>query len=152
MLKKFRKPLYIALIVIVSLALVGAAYLTFFYARECQNYECFKEHMKRCSKATFINEEPEASWKYRILGKEENQCVVEVTLLLPKQGELEIIELTGQKMECSYPLGQSAYPEKDLAKCHGLLKEGLQELIIKKLHAYLIENLGKFDEGLSKAI
>jgi hypothetical protein len=54
-------------------------------------------------------------------------------------------------MTCYYPLGTAAYAEKDLSKCHGLLKEELQTIIINKLHAYILENLGKVEEGLEKA-
>ena len=119
---------------------------------QCQNYECWQKYMSRCSKASFVNEEPEASWQYAVLGKSGNQCNIEVKLLMAKKGELRINELVGQEMICSYPIGSVAYAEKDLSKCHGLLKEGLQNVIINKLHTYLLENLGKVEEGLRKAL
>jgi hypothetical protein len=107
--------------------------------------------MARCSKGTFVNDEPQASWGYRILGTESKQCEIEVTLLQAKQGELGIDKFVGDEMTCYYPVGISAYAEKDLTKCHGLLKEELQQIIINKLHAYVIENLGKLDESLKLA-
>jgi hypothetical protein len=148
MLKENRKKVYIALIVIVVLALAGAVYLTFFYVPQCQNYECWQKYMSRCSKATFINDEAEASWKYEVEGSESNQCVISVELLMAKQGELGIEKLGGEEMSCSYPMGATAYAEKDLSKCHGLLKEELQTMMITKLHSYILENLGKIEEGL----
>jgi len=36
-------------------------------------------------------------------------------------------------------------PESNIGKCTGLLKEGLQDLVIKKLHTYLVQNLGKLN-------
>ncbi|MCU0642155.1 MAG: hypothetical protein MUF61_01065 [archaeon] len=108
--------------------------------------------MSKCSKATFVNDEPEASWGYKILGIEDRECIVNVRLLMAKKGELGVNELVGHEMQCSYPKGMVAYVEKDLSKCHGLLKEELQTIVITKLHTYILENLGKFDESLSKVV
>jgi hypothetical protein len=141
---------YIGLIAALALVMIGAIYLGFFYLPECQNYECFQKYMIKCSKATYINEEPEASWGYRINGARNGDCEITVTLLQAKQGELRINALAGEEMKCYYTKGTSAYPEKDLVKCHGILKEDMQTLIINKLHAYILENLGKFEESLSK--
>ncbi|KKQ16334.1 MAG: hypothetical protein US28_C0002G0001, partial [Candidatus Daviesbacteria bacterium GW2011_GWA1_36_8] len=52
------------------------------------------------------------------------------------------------KRECLYERGVSAYPEKDLAKCHGRLKEELQTEIIKKLHSYVLTNVGDINRSL----
>ena len=72
-----------------------------------------------------------------------------VKLLQAKRGELGIDRLAGYEMECNYPDGVGTYPEKDLEKCHGKLREELQQIIIEKLHAYIIENLGKIDRELN---
>ena len=55
-------------------------------------------------------------------------------------------------MNCYYPPGTAAYPERDLSMCHGRLKEELQGIIITKLHTYIIDNLGKLDDELSKVV
>jgi len=151
MLKKTRRIVYIALVAVVVLAIIGAVCLLLFYTPRCQNYECWQEKMTACSKVSFINDESEASWMYEVKGKEGGKCAISVKLLLAKQGELGINKLIGQEMTCYYSLGTAAYAEKDLSKCHGLLKEELQTIIINKLHAYIIENLGKVEEGLEKA-
>ena len=129
--------------------LIAAAtlYYTFSY-RECADYGCFQKRMAACSLGTYINEEPEASWHYNILGKNRGLCGVEVTLLQAKEGELSLREVEGLSMTCSYELGIANYPEKDLVNCHGLLKEKLQEIIIKKLHQYVVGNIGKINEEL----
>ena|SRR3989304_1571169 len=152
MLKETRKKVYIALIILVVLAAAGALYLSFAYAPQCQNYECWQKAMERCSKATFVSEETEATWRYTIAGTKDKQCMISVELLLAKKGELGISNLIGETMTCYYPLGESAYAEKDLSKCHGILKEDLQALMINKLHAYVLENLGKIEEGLKQAV
>lgn len=150
MLKQYKKIIFISAIVIFVLAVAGAVYFSFFYLPKCQNYECFQGYMSKCSKATYVNDEPEASWGYKILGTSNGNCAVEVSLLMAKKGELGIDQYVNDAMTCYYPTGIAAYPEKDLGKCHGQLKEDLQELIINKMHSYLLENLGKFDESLNK--
>lgn len=152
MLSKYRRSLYITLVVVLVIAAVLAVYFSFFYVPECANYGCFKEHMAKCSKVFYINEEPAASWGYNIRGDSGDNCVIRITLLMAKEGELEVAKFVGHTMDCSYPLGVTNYPEKELGKCHGLLKEDLQTVIITKLHMYVIENLGKFDESIEKVV
>ena len=140
--------LIVAFIVVASLLV----YNNLFYLKQCNNFECFQNAMSSCTRASYVNEEPEASWGYKIQGKSGDDCVIDVKLLQAKQGELGIDKLQGYDMSCYYSRGAKAYPEKDLDKCHGRLKEELQSIIIKKLHTYVIENLGKFDESLNKAV
>jgi hypothetical protein len=64
------------------------------------------------------------------------------------QGELnnqDSVKLEGNKMECKLPRGVVMIPESDIGNCHGLLKEGLQDLVIQKLHTYLVQNLGRIN-------
>jgi hypothetical protein len=64
------------------------------------------------------------------------------------QGELsnqDSVRLEGQEMTCFLPKGVVMIPESDIGRCHGLLKEGLQDLVIEKLHAYLVQNLGQIN-------
>ena len=55
------------------------------------------------------------------------------------------IKLESQKMTCMLPKGIVMIPESDIGNCHGMLKEGLQDLVIRKLHTYLVQNLGKLN-------
>lgn len=149
MQKKHKTIILIEIIIIAALAVSGGVYLTFFYHPECNSYACWQKYMTSCTKkASFINEEPEASWGYTISGLADDRCAITVKLLQVKQGELGMDKIVGEEMSCSYLKGTSAYAEKDLSKCHGLLKEGLQQIIINKLHSYILENLGKFGESL----
>ncbi len=141
--------IFVVIGIILIVCAVGAIYLTFFNIQQCSNYECWQKYMKICSKISFINEETEASWGYVIKEIKNKQCVIEVTMLQAKKGELGIEKLMGEKMTCYYPEGIVAYAQRDLSKCHGLLKEELQVIIINKLHAYILENLGKFEESIN---
>ncbi len=129
-----------------------AVYLTFYDYPQCGSYQCFQDHMTACTKAVYINEEPEASWQYTVLGQKNGQCAIEVTMLLAKKGDLGIDALNGQSMLCSYPIGITAYPEKNLDVCTGQLKESLQSVLIKKLYSYILDNLGQYNKSLSSAL
>jgi len=150
MIKTEKKYYIIILIVVLVIAIAGGIYTSWFYNPKCENYACWQGYMEKCSKISFINDGSEASWGYTVKGLEGNECAITVKLLQVKKGELGLASLAGEEMTCNYPKGVSTYPEQDLSKCHGILKEDLQGIIINKLHAYILENLGKFDESLSK--
>ncbi|MEK6819214.1 MAG: hypothetical protein AABY10_04770, partial [Nanoarchaeota archaeon] len=76
---------------------------------------------------------------------------IDVTLIQPKTGDLGIDKLGGYSMTCVFQKGAAMYPEKDLDKCHGPLKEEMQSIVIKKLHTYVIENLNTIDRNLASA-
>lgn len=137
----------IALVIALALASASALYFTF-KPTLCEGYTCFQDHMATCSRATYINEEPEASWQYTIRRVYHSQCEIEVRLLQAKEGDLQLRSFEGHSMLCTYPRGVVAYPDKDMSLCHGQLKEDLQGLIIEKLHQYLIANLADVKEAL----
>lgn len=142
----------LVLIVLALVFVVAAMTVTFFLVEQCADLECFREEMKSCSKAKYLNEGEEATWKYEIVGKEGDECNVEVTLLQTKVGDISTEMLSGFSMTCSIPKGVFVYPEKDLDRCHGRLKEELQVIVISRLHTYLIENLGEIEEGLDVSL
>ena len=139
----------IILIAVIAVTLGMALYYSF-GPKECLTFECFQQDMVVCKSATYVNEEPEASWGYEIIGKKRGQCEIEVTLLSAKEGGLKLRNFEGNSMNCLYSLGISAYPERDLDSCHGGLKENIQGIIIEKMHKYILENLGKISEELKK--
>lgn len=140
----------LGLIAVIVFVTVIGVYSFFKYSPECQSYDCFQSKMKSCSSVSYINDQPEAIWKYVVQGRDGGICKIEVTLVHAKKGELGIDKFEKMSMLCEYPYGFASYPEKDISKCHGRLKEELQNLIINKLHSYIIENLGKFNDELNK--
>lgn len=135
--------LIIATLLAVSIALYYVTLPT-----PCESFTCFQDKMSACERGSFINEEPQASWRYTIQGTRDDQCQIEVTLLQAKEGPLQLREFEGHSMTCGFAQGLVTYPDKDLSVCHGLLKEDLQGVIIEKLHAYLLENLLNVQEAL----
>ncbi len=122
------------------------------FTEECKDSDCFNKNLADCKRARFVNEETEATWIETIKGKEEGSCEVEVELASIKEGKMDLRILEGQEMLCYQPLNAVSVPGQDLTKCTGKLKEGMQDLIIKKMHAYILENLGQINEELTKAV
>ncbi len=144
-----KEKIIIVLLILIIIAAV-AIYITFFYAKAYNNFASFQTSMEKCIRATYVNEDGDATWKYKIMGMQEDMCKINVKLLQAKTGELGMEKLTGYDMDCFYYKGIGTYPEKDLAKCHGRLKEELQTIIIKKLHNYILGNLGELKDELNK--
>ena len=131
-------------------SLIAASYFSFLSIDKCNSFECFRNSMENCEKVEFVNDSPDAAWEYTIKGREKDFCRIDVKLLLIKKGESNIEELNGREMSCFYPFGIGDYPESNLKYCQGHLKEGIQEIIIEKLHIYILENLGKIDTELNR--
>lgn len=156
-----RKRVIILIILVVILA--GIIAFNFLYVKKCTSEECFTSAMGKCDKAEFIKEGEEASWLYKITGAEGNilctfssgfceNCTVSVTLLQVKKGTSELAKLEGLNMACSLPFGYAGNPQDDLTRCHGLLREEIQEAIISKMHSYILSNVGKIGKELTKVV
>ena len=142
-------------IILISAILIGLAagiYFTFFFSYSCDSLTCFQAHQRECSKTHFVNNEGGTTWDYKILGKSNEACEIEVKVLKVKEGDLDRKRLEDKTMTCYLSLGDDSAPEADIANCHGLLKEELQEIIIEKLHLYVIENIGEISEELTNAV
>lgn len=140
------------LLVIVILALIITIYFNFFYLKKCDSLTCFTNSIVKCQRVSFINEGQETIIQYKILGKEEDKCKINVRLLQLKNGQEELSNLENQAMDCFIPFGVLVYPESNLKDCHGLLKENIQEIIIDRMHNQIVQNLGKIKEETTKGI
>jgi hypothetical protein len=106
----------------------------------------------KCSRVTYIKDSADTIMQYSILGKTGNACEVSAKLLQIKRGTVELVPLEGKSMVCQIPYGTIMMPEENIKECHGLLKEDIQELIIKRMHAQIAENLGKISEETTKIL
>jgi len=137
---------YLRLSVIVILTF-GVLYLlwgTFFGYDNCEDWQCFNEHLESCERVRFIGGE-KMIFEYFVLGKSGGECRVNVRLLQADLNRQDSLKLEGESMICNFPLGVVLVPESDIGSCHGPLKEGLQELLIEKLYTYLVQNVGKIN-------
>jgi hypothetical protein len=127
-----------------AVALILILILLFTGYKECDNWECFNSRLKSCSKTKFVGGS-KMIFEYTIKGIKSDGCVVGVELLQGELNNQDSIKLEYQEMTCTLPKGVVMIPESDIGNCHGLLKEGLQDLVIKKIHTYLVQNLGRLN-------
>jgi hypothetical protein len=131
--------------IIVAVGLLAYGFYGLFYYKDCtNNASCFYAHMEKCAHAKYINAQ-NMTFEYKILGKEGDFCVVNVKMLRSDLRKEDMSRLVSQSMKCSIPLGVVIVPESDLDRCHGVLKEEMQNRIINKLYAYIVQNIGKIE-------
>jgi len=53
-------------------------------------------------------------------------------------------------MLCIIPKEEISFPEKDISRCTGLLKEEMQDLIIQRMHNYLLKNVGQISQEFER--
>lgn len=88
--------------------------------------------------------------KYTILGRDKNSCIVNVKLLDAALPQKDLNKIQNKNMNCNLPYQVLMIPESDISLCHGELKEAFQDLIINKLHTYIVKNLGEINSDLLK--
>ncbi len=133
---------FIALIVLA--VLIWGIWAVFFSYATCETWDCFNSKLEGCDKVKFIGGD-DMIFEYIIKGTDDGECKVSVQLLQGELNNKDSLKLEMHKMTCMLPEGVVMIPESNIGKCSGLLKEGLQDLVIKKLHTYLVQNLGKLN-------
>ena len=146
---KFKRVILLIAIILLILGI----YFKFFYAGKCQSGDrnCFNVALARCDRVTFTSYGADSSWFYKIEGKSKENCVVYVENINLKTS-FESSQLMGKGMFCYIPLGAVTSPEANIDLCHGELKEILQDLIIQKMHLYIVQNIGNISEAFTKTI
>ena len=145
--EKERDYLTWSLVVIVLIIAAFVIYGNLFYFKDCKNQACFTDYLTKCHQAKFIRP-GEMVFEYKILGRKNDKCIVQVKLLRGDLSNKDSRELEGKEMKCEVPLGAAILPESNIDNCHGYLKEGLQDLIIAKLHKYIVQNIGEINVNL----
>jgi hypothetical protein len=137
-------------IAVLILLLLGIIYLLFVYKQSCKTQTCFGNALFKCSKAIYTKAEENATWFYSVEGASKNTCAVRVKVLELKADAETVKALKGKDMTCSIPkeLSGAFMPEEKIEYCHGMLKEGLQDLIIQKLHLFIVQNIGQINQTI----
>ncbi|MAG07756.1 hypothetical protein CMI46_02980 [Candidatus Pacearchaeota archaeon] len=144
----------IIFLVVVIVAVAVASYFVFFQTPKCDDIDCWEFKLKECRKASYINEAVDVTWNYKIKGKADDSCLVEVEAVQIIRGLEKSRVLEGKSMDCNLRLDENGdtiivNPEFNPNICHGRLKEEMQTLIIERLHRYIVENVGEIAEGLA---
>jgi hypothetical protein len=140
--KYFGKKIKVILIILILMFTGFLGYIFIIKSESCKNEKCFFDSLKDCKKISFVKEDIEYSWFY-VISKEasKNSCEINVKLLNVKQESIDSKILQNKEMICIVPKTTTDFPEKDISKCSGILKENLQDLIIQKMYDYLLTNL-----------
>lgn len=133
---------FVALIVLA--VLIWGVWVVFFSYATCETWDCFNGKLEDCGKVKFIGGN-DMIFEYTIEGSSGGECEVGVQLLQGELNNQESLKLEMRRMTCMLPKGVVMIPESDIGKCSGLLKEGLQDLIIKRLHSNIVQNLGRIN-------
>ncbi len=149
---RMQKRVGLAVLILLGFLILFSGYFLFIYAKPVLNTEDFGNAMINCNHVSWIKEDAQASWLYTIKGNAQGDaCDIEVKLLKMKQGTLDSEKLQGMKMLCVQGKGDTQFPEKDISKCSGELKEQLQELIIQRMHNYILDNFGEIKQEFKGA-
>lgn len=144
--KKKKIIIFIAILLFLFITI----YFNFLYTRKCSNAECFNSALAGCKRAEHLNKKDDSTWHYLIKGARGDKCIVDVKNLWINLEEAKTVQ--EKSMACYLPKGVVMQPESDLGGCHGLLKEALQDIIIERLHTYVVQNIGQITSELEKPI
>ena len=147
-----KRVILVLLALVILAGLITSLYFTFYYINTCEDNECFYNALSNCRRTTYISNTEETILQYKIKGTSEGTCKVNVLLLQAKMGSVELGFLENQDMNCFTTLGTVTEPEKDLTNCHGILKEEIQEIIIKRMHTQIVQNLGQISQETTKVL
>lgn len=143
-----QKRILISLVILI-ITIVTLILIIFFYSpKECQDNACFSNAIANCKRVSWVREDTKASWYYEIIGNSgDKACKVKIKLIKMNQGTIDIEELQGLEMTCIAQKSDTRFPEENMNKCSGVLKEKLQEIIIERMHNYILKNLGEIKES-----
>ena len=139
----FKWKWIVGIVLLVVVLFVAVWFLLFSYGG-CEDWGCFNENLRACDRVRFVGG-TDMIFEYTIRGSSGGECEVGVELLMGELNNQDSIKLEHQEMTCMLPGEIVMIPESNIGNCHGLLKEGLQDLVIKKLHTYLVQNLGQIN-------
>ncbi len=130
--------------IILLIYLLISVYSSYFYYKSCNDESCFSTYLGNCDRANYIKES-NLSLRYNILGYSMGACSVKVSLISNDISYNLGDSYKNSVMFCRLPLGIKDYPESNLGKCTGLLKEGIQEVLINRLKIEIIRNIDELN-------
>lgn len=157
MAKKLDKNKVIGVVLIVA-AIIIAFFLTL--SKNCKsNEECFNTAAAKCSKAKVITYSEDNKYNYEILGRKNDNCIINVKLLELSQAQPADMKqaLEGRDMTCAISLEnlktKNLNQIEDLNDlCTGSLKEAYLQITIDKLYEIIVRNIGSVATEFSKGL
>lgn len=149
--REFLNKLGFWLLILLLVAVLMLIFFRYIYYTNCKDDTCFKNKLQNCDRTKYLSE-GKTIYKYYILGRKADICRVQITLLGGEFEEADLSPLQGKSMICYIPLNLAEMPGDNIARCHGVLKEGLQDIMIKKLNFYIAENVGKINYQIYQSL
>ncbi len=144
----------IAILLLIVFGLFLSAYYLGFTREYCaKDQDCFLEKAATCSPAEVYVSRSNNIYHYQIYPSLKNTCRLKVTFERAQEGtspeHIQLLE--GKSMNCFIPKDnlRSVNPiemENIMDYCSGPLKEGLYELIIKRMYELIVINIGEIAE------
>ena len=137
----------------VIIIVAGGIYLILSVPK-CLSQGCLLNSLWKCKKVTYLNVQENSTWYYSIKGQTDGGCEVYVESVNLKTDVETASALIGKSMTCTIPkdVAGSFLPESKIEYCHGILKESIQDLIIKKMHLFIVQNIGQINQSSIRAV
>ena len=142
----------------IFLAVFVVGYYTGFLRENCKDdISCFEQRARECRPSDLVYMQHNNVYVYTV-GNSIGDCTISVTLKRVEAGApVEFQNLEGEKMTCSIPkneLGGLTIENFNsyMSYCHGILKEGLYEIILTRVYSHLVGQMGDVIKEAEKAL
>ncbi len=150
-----KKIIIILVLIVILLSLIVST-----KAKNCKtNDECFNKATAQCSLAKVITKTNDNLYNYEILGKNKDNCIIEVKLLNLSDSQPKDLKeaLNDRSMKCSISREfLKTKTIKDIENindhCTGPLKEAILEVTLEKMYELVVKNLGSISKELANPI
>ncbi len=149
---KNHKRIVISILVIIFL--LSVLYISGFIKKPCFSESCFENALQKCSQVNYVANKNNNIYLYSTYLSFGNECKIKVSLEKVAPGsDQDIKALEKKSMICKLPkklLKQNPLEKINnvLCYCHGDLKEGLLELILKKMYSLIVGNINEVLENV----
>ena len=140
------------ILIIVFLVVTGILFYFGFFTKACSDDDCFNDAMKFCRPIDYVKNVNNNIYLYTVHRSFGNECSLKISMLSAAPGsDIEVADLEGKSMRCKIPKSElitTQFEEVDniLGFCTGELKEGIYELIIKRMFGLVIGNIEEIRE------
>jgi len=139
----------LGILIIFSVVLVFL-FFTGFFTGTCTDENCFDASTRDCKPIEYNKHESNNIYVYTIYRSTGENCLFKIFLQSAAPGSDSDLKnlLEGKSMKCSVPkslLKTTRFDDVDniLSYCHGELKEGIYELLIKRMFGVVIGNINE---------
>ncbi len=138
----------IILTIIIILILIFIFYYFGIIKPKCTTDSCFNKNIKTCTPCKYIRMQNNNLYKYTISRSFSNKCILTIKnkkMAIGSDFDAKNL-LEGKSMKCRIPKSKLSEIELDNMKdllnyCTGPLKEGIYELLLKRMYALVVSQM-----------